>query len=271
MTGATVAGVPTSRTRCGLRARLALACGLAAPTSLSCMAASAQAPDISITEAHLLATLVSPAAEGPFWVATLEHFSTWRYGSNFFFVDVTGAPDLDFFSEQPGIYAEYAPVVSLGSMGLHARGPLRDVGVTAQLNAGWTPGGHPIDRTFLEGVSLSWSVPGFRVFETQALARQERGSDASWQMTWVYNLPLTAAGKRGTIKGFLDLWRRERPGREAVTIVLAQPQFLLDIGGTPEAPAIQVGVELEPSRNFPAPELSSGWNIAFSPMARFVF
>ena len=44
---------------------------------------------------------------------------------------------------------------------------LRDVGLTLQVNGGFTPAGFPIDRVFLEGAELAWSVPRFAVFNTQ--------------------------------------------------------------------------------------------------------
>lgn len=231
---------------------------------------------ISTTEAHLLSTFNPSTADDPHWVLTLQHFSLWRHGSNFFFVDLADQPDLaGFFDEHPGLYLEYAPVVSLGSLGVPASaGPLRDVGATAQVNAGWgalPAGGFPIDRVYLAGAELAWTVPGFAVFNTQLLGRWERGFDAGPQLTWVYTLPFRAGPADGLVTGFLDLWRRER-GADGYPVLLAQPQVLLTLG-SPEAGEshLQVGVELEPSYNFPIEAASDGWNLAFSPMLRWVF
>jgi hypothetical protein len=243
--------------------------------------AAQDAPRISVTEAQVLSTFNAPAQDDPYWVLTLQHFSTWRYGSNFFFVDVTDGPDLGRLDEVPGVYLEYAPVLSLGSLGvLSSAGPLRDVGVTLQLNTGWTGGenGFPIDRVFLEGVELAWSVPRFAVFNTQLLARQEVGSEPSWQLTWVYALPFTAGPVNAAITGFLDVWRRDPDedrsslANDDYLVVLAQPQVLFALGSPePGEGFLQVGAEIEPSYHFPADFVGDDWNVAFSPMVRWVF
>lgn len=228
-------------------------------------------PRISVTEGHLLAYF-NESESSPSLVGTLQHFSTWRYGSNFFFADVSGGPDLEVTDTDLGIYLEYSPVLSLGRLGMPvARGPLRDVGVTLQLNGGWTPDRFPINRVFLEGVELAWSVPGFAVFNTQLLARQERGYHGSWQGTWVYDLPFRVGPAAGQIAGFMDVWRRTGGG-DASTVLVAQPQVLVTLGSPdPGESFLQVGVELEPSHDFPARAVRPGWNIAVSPVVRWVF
>ena len=42
--------------------------------------------------------------DGASLVGTLQHFSTWRYGSNFFFADVSGGPDLEVADTDLGVY-----------------------------------------------------------------------------------------------------------------------------------------------------------------------
>lgn len=238
---------------------------------LAAAAAQDGPPRISVTEGHLLAYF-HEGDGSPALVGTLQHFSTWRYGSNFFFADVSGGPDLAVRDTDLGVYLEYAPVLSLQRVGLvPVGGPLRDVGVTVQVNGGWTPAGDAIDRVFLEGVELAWSVPGFAVFNTQLLARQERGYDASWQGTWIYDLPVSVGAVGGHITGFMDVWRRPRGG-DASMVLLAQPQFLVTLGSPePGESFFELGVELEPSHNFPAAEFRPGWNLAVSPVLRWVF
>lgn len=253
--------------------RSSIAAAALALTAAAVPATAQEAPRISVTDAQLLSTFGAPGAEDPYWVLTLQHFSTWAYGSNFFFVDLADSPGLGFYEEDPGLYLEYAPVFSLGRLGILRTGetnPLRDVGLTVQVNAGWTPGSEtgaiPINRAFLEGVELAWAVPGFAVFNTQLLARQERGYDAGWQLTWVYTLPFSTGGMDAVMTGFLDLWSRSGGGEEDYTVLLAQPQLLVNV-----ARNLQVGVEVEPSHNFPNTFVSEGWNVAFSPMVRWVF
>ena len=230
---------------------------------------------ISVTDAQLMTTFGGAGETEPRWTATLQHFSTWRHGSNFFFLDLTDEPGLDFFEGRPGLYLEYAPVVGLRSLGIPVPalgGALRDVGATVQVNTGWTRDPFPIDRVLLEGVELAWSAPGFAVFNTQLLARQERGHDPSWQLTWVYTLPVAAGPLRGAVSGFLDLWRRERAGEEGHLVLLAQPQLLVALGSPePGESHLEIGLELEPSHHFPLRAASPGWSLAVSPMVRWVF
>ena len=248
------------------------AAGLCAAFTLG--AAAQEAPLFSVTEAHALATTNAPGDPDAYWVLTLQHFSTWKYGSNFFFVDLADSPGLDFFEGEPGLYLEYAPVLSLGRLGVlrpPAGGLLRDVGLTAQVNAGWTPGSEagtfPINRVFLEGVEVAWGVPGFAAFNTQLLARQEEGYDAGWQLTLVYTVPFSIGQVDGVVNGFLDLWNRSGgEGEDDYLVLLAQPQLLVNLG-----PKVQVGVEVEPSRHFPNAFVSDGWNVALSPMVRWEF
>jgi len=120
-------------------------------------------------------------------------------------------------------------------------------------------------------LEVGWSVPGFAVFNTQLLARQERGYHPSWQGTWAYDVPFVLGSVQGRVAGFMDVWRRTGGG-EASTVVLAQPQVLVTLG-SPEAGKsyLQVGVEVEPSHDFPAKGVREGWNLALGPMVRWVF
>jgi hypothetical protein len=228
-------------------------------------------PPVSTTDVQLLATLDQPGGRDH-WVVTLQHFSSWRYGTNFFFVDAS-APDMHFFADGLGLYLEYAPVVSLSRVA-GARvggGPLADVGATVQINGGSTPGGFEIPRVFLEGVELAWSVPGFRAFATQLLARQERRIRPSGQLTWVYTLPFVVGPTQWVVQGFVDVWRRSQRGAPTSTVLLAQPQLLVRVAGGGGGSELQLGVELEPSHDFPSRAVHEGWRVAYSPMVRWVF
>ena len=58
---------------------------------------------------------------------------------------------------------------------------------------------------------------------------------------------------------------RSSAAERGYTALLAQPQILVGV-----AINLQVGVGMEPSRNFPDTVVSSGWNIAISPIVRWV-
>src|SRR5919201_6210421 len=82
------------------------------PSADSGRAKPASLPRISVTEAQILAT-TNEGEQPPYWVITFQHFSTWSYGSNFFFLDVSGGDHLEFFRREVGLYFEFAPVISL--------------------------------------------------------------------------------------------------------------------------------------------------------------
>ena len=56
------------------------------------------------------------------------------------------------------------------------------------------------------------------------------------------------------------------------TVMLAQPQLLVTLGSPePGDSFLQLGLEFEPSHNFPAEGVRGGWNFALSPVVRWVF
>src|SRR5690625_7968852 len=93
-----------------LRLRTSLLLVLAAIMLPPSAAAQDAPPRISVTDAHFLMTAGAPGADDPYWVLTLQHFSAWRYGSNFLFADLVARRGLGLFQGEPGLYLDYAPV-----------------------------------------------------------------------------------------------------------------------------------------------------------------
>lgn len=126
-------------------------------------------------------------------------------------------------------------------------------------------GGFEINRVFLGGVVLNWSVPGAPVFETHLLARQEHDYGLTWQFTFAWLVPFSI----GEFRGFFDLWQTRQdddtPGTEDKLTILSQPQLLFNLGGH-----FQAGVELELRHDFPSKALyageSSTWDLRVGPM-----
>ena len=126
------------------------------------MGASAQATDWSNTEFHVqLGNLDAPSFAGGgsalHVIYSLQHASGWKYGDNFFFVDVVdsrqpGAPDIDFYSEA---YAN----LSLGKItgGRIGAGPVSDVGLIGGFN--WAVDAKV--RKYVAGVRLVLGLEGF--------------------------------------------------------------------------------------------------------------
>lgn len=234
----------------------------------------------SDTELQLLgmfgpARVVDDATDGAF-ILTFQHFSTWELGYNFFFLDVESRPPWHFYDEGFGLYFEYAPTLSFNKLGvtqLTSDHVINDLSLTLQLNLGYAVGGLEVNRVFLEGVVLNWSVPGFPVFETHFLARQEHNYDLTWQLTFAWLMPFSF----GEFRGFMDIWQtrvNEDADPDVLTedklVLLAQPQLLFNLGKR-----LQIGAELELRHDFPVkvayePD-SSTWDFRVGPMLVFGF
>jgi len=250
------------------------------PTTLETSPPSAAPPAFqafSDTELQLLgmfgpARLVDDPTDGAF-ILTFQHFSTWELGYNYFFLDVESQPPWHFYDEAFGLYFEYSPTLSLNKLGLTSLTSddiINDLSLTVQLNLGYAPGGFEINRVFLEGVVLNWSVPGAPVFETHFLAREEHNYGVTWQFTFVWLVPFSI----GEFRGFMDIWQTrqndDEPGTEDKLTLLTQPQLLFNLGKQ-----FQAGVELELRHDFPSKALyaneSSTWDFRVGPMLLFNF
>lgn len=250
------------------------------PSTLEASPPSAAPPSFqpfSDTELQLLGMfgpvrLVDDATDGAF-IFTVQHFSTWELGYNFFFLDIESQPPWHFYDERFGLYFEYAPTLSLNKLGLTSLTNddlINDLSLTVQLNLGYAVGGFEINRVFLEGVVLNWSVPGAPVFETHFLARQEHHYGVTWQFTFAWLIPFSL----GEFRGFMDVWQTRRdgaePGTEDKLVLLAQPQLLFNLGKH-----LQAGAELELRHDFPGEfayvDESSTWDFRVGPMLLFNF
>jgi hypothetical protein len=211
-------------------------------------------------------------------IFTFQHFSTFKYGSNFFFLDIEGQPanpNWHFWDKNSGLYFEYAPSLSLHRLGLLPLPKdfvLSDISPTGQLNLGYAPGGFPVNRVWLGGLIFSWKIPGFVTFDTQFLARGESTYDLSWQLTLVWYAPFKIGGVSFEARGFLDFWRTKKndePGTEDKWVLLTQPQFLVKVG------PLSIGTELDIRHDFPRKEFFAGksntWDIRLGPMILFDF
>jgi nucleoside-specific outer membrane channel protein Tsx len=155
--------------------------------------------------------------------ATLEHFSTWAYGDNFFFFDSTFAHEGD---RDVLLYGEYYPRFSLGRITGKklSVGPLSDVSVALGVNAGSDD-----FRVLLGGLGLNFEVPGFDVFQVDAYAYDQNNSPATYQVTWTWDTTFDATESlRLRFRGFID-YIGDR-GSAGESQIVAQPQLLVDVG-----------------------------------------
>lgn len=177
--------------------------------------------------------------------ATFEHFSTWDYGDNFFFVDVTKDYDGPF-TPQTDEYGEFWSHLS-GSKTLgwdFGDGFLRDVTLGAGINFG---------TDFFIGAlgpRFDLNVPGFNLltFGLYAYDNWEdpfgRNLDTTYQATIVWNATLMKNDRINLwTQGFVDFIGDQSSGVN--NQVVFQPQVRLDLGqlmgGTPGK--VEVGME----------------------------
>ena len=163
--------------------------------------------------------------------STVEIFESDRWGSTFFFTD------FDFDSAgQTGSYFEITRNVRLLRIG-KAAGNL-----SIQYNDGVLSGdagaGKGIPSTWLAGAAVSDLTLGRAFFEVQALARKEFGADLGWQLTGVWDWPIT--GTPLEFLGYVDWWSLAG----GTTAVQSEPQLQMRWSRW------AVGSEMEVSRNF---------------------
>lgn len=209
--------------------------------------ASPTAPaHISITEMHLtygrleVPTFAGRKRAGT-GILTFQHFSTWDYGSNFFFVDFLKDDHIDGFNDYDA-YMEYYGNFSFSKItGIKIEaGPLADVGFLAGLN-------YDADFNYLKllpGVRLAWNLPGFTFFNTDISAfldasggLRSHGAPANgtaMQIDFNWSYPFSIGRHDFCVEGHVEFIsaRRDELGRRVEWWVLAQPQFRYDLGKT---------------------------------------
>jgi len=167
---------------------------------------------------------------------TLEQFKADKWGSWFYFVDV----DLSqHFTESA--YTEISREFRFGSQspfaahieydgGLNRNGSFQQA---ALLGAAWN--GHTADFTKTCSVQLLYK----RYFKSY----DHTSSYHSVQLTGVWST--TFAHGKCTFRGFIDLWRGEKPDGHGQLVLLTEPQFWLNVNKH-----LSVGTEWELSNRF---------------------
>ena len=212
------------------------------------------------------------------FVFTLDHFSTWRLGTNYFFFETTGQRNFNSYDKDFLLYLEYAPALSFNKIfgsEFDKDSIIKEVFITGQINMGRAPA-FEINRVWLEGIIIDFNIPGFAVFSTQYLARQEYHYDPSWQFTYVWAIPFKLGSSSWVFRGFLDLWQRIKKdaNTEDAIVFLTQPQLLLnlDFMGLPE---FSFGTEFQLSNAYPTKaaydKKDNSIDYAISPMVSFHF
>ena len=205
--------------------------------ALMCGAIPAEAADWSVNEVHYqIGELKNPFTDTrtTTHILTFQHASSWRYGNNFFFIDMIDDGKEDNYNDTD-YYGEWYSNFSLGKItGADLSfGPIKDVGLIAGLNVA----GDANIRKYLPGVRFSWDVPGFAYLNTDLTAYIDdsdvaQGDSFMFDVNWAY--PIDVGQQKFSISGHVEyIGERnyEQAGGAKINgHVLAQPQFRWDLG-----------------------------------------
>lgn len=177
-------------------------------------------------------------------IITLEHVNGWKYGDNFFFVDITN-PDRQGTLTQTEFYGELSPRLSLSALSGQelSFGLIKDVLITTTLEMG--DGFH----NYLYGLAVDLNIPHVPVFQVNYYVRNEvmSGTDTGNQLTLVWVAPFDIGKLSMTFEGFADYAWGVDPSEDNL---LTAPRLLLDVGKFFDAPGtLQIGIEHQIWRN----------------------
>lgn len=183
----------------------------------------AQETYFSRTEIQIHADFDRKPAEEDIWTGTIEHFSTWKYGDNFFFVDIEGKPD--FSTSADSIYLEYAPRLSMDKVFETTILPstfLGDLNLIGQYNGSDQS---YINDAWLFGVSIDFEgQPNFGYSHIDIMVRDEDTQNSSWQVSFIWGQPFSIGPLNLDFKGFADYWHDDNG-----EIFISEPQLRLNL------------------------------------------
>lgn len=191
-------------------------------------------------------------------VITLEHFDVWKYGDNFFFVDITNGEreDDDFATTGRGFgayYGELSPRLSFGKMfGRKLEfGPVVDLLLTFNLEIP----SEGVEQTYLYGLAADLKLPGFQFVQLNLYERNAQSSalETGFQVTVVWGAPFKLGPANFVFEGFFDYaWGEDprTPGASYQDNIITAPRLLIDVGSFLGSPGIvQAGVEYQIWKN----------------------
>jgi hypothetical protein len=182
---------------------------------------------------------------------TTEHYSVWKYGDVFFFLDIEGVDDYE--TTGSCFYYEIAPRFNLNKIfGLDFSTALTgDLYFATQYNDGMPAGGFDyINQVWLYGASIDFKFqPNYGFSNFSIYLRDEDTQDASYQFTFVWGQPFQAGGMDFAFNGFMDIWKDD-----ASTTIITEPQLRLKLSSFLEKGTFlsdsSIGTEIEMSKNF---------------------
>lgn len=177
-------------------------------------------------------------------IITLEHVNGWKYGDNFYFVDITN-PDRGASKLGTGYYGELSPRLSFGKMTDKdlSFGIVKDVLITttAEIGSGF--------QNYLYGVAIDLDIPKTPVAQINTYVRNEigPGKDPGYQVTLVWLTPFNIGNLSFAFEGFFDYAFDQDHAEDNI---ITAPRLLLDLGKTWGAEGVlQAGIEYQIWRN----------------------
>ncbi|MDE2782260.1 MAG: nucleoside-binding protein [Gemmatimonadota bacterium] len=172
-------------------------------------------------------------------VLTLQHASFWRFGDNFFFVDLMEDGVGDGFNDKDA-YGEWYSNLSLRKLGGRdlGFGPFADFGIFA----GVAFGADANVLQWLPGARIAWNLPGFVFLNTDFMmavdgtdgldggSPPERDSRFGIDINGLF--PFDLGSQSFSITGHAEYFvaTTDELGSDVPASILAQPQLRWDIG-----------------------------------------
>lgn len=158
---------------------------------------------------------------------TIEHSDGWKYGSNFFFVDIINRNDIS-----TEIYTEVYSYLSFNKItqANFSFGPIKDISLLASLNIGNKPERDNF-RAYLLGINFDLANEWFNYLKLDVAAYKDENIAGRYgiQFTPVWSYPFSIGGIKFKFRGFTD-FKTGNCSIDNVTQILSQPQLVLDLG-----------------------------------------
>jgi nucleoside-specific outer membrane channel protein Tsx len=174
---------------------------------------------------------------------TINHYSTFAYGDNFFFVDLQRGKLQGNDTTTAGLYGEWHPRLFLNKLGLGgAGGVIKNWGLAGEVNTGAN------FFAYLGGVTADFAIPGFQVAGLSLFYRYDtvdvttnvfRAYNSTYQISPWWDAPFKLGPVAMDFSGFIDFTTNQ-----SRSDIMAQPELLVDVGAFAGHPGkFHVGVE----------------------------
>ena len=158
---------------------------------------------------------------------TVEHADGWKYGQNFFFVDIINRSDIG-----TEVYAEVYSYLSFNKVtgANFSLGPIKDISLFAGLNISNKPENDNF-KAYLAGLSFDLSNKYFNYLQLDIAAYKSDDVSGKYgvQFTPVWSYPFQIGPAKFKFRGFADILTGNTNNSGNFSL-LTQPQLILDIG-----------------------------------------